>query len=469
MPDTSIVLQTPKKAKTYKCPYCEFRGDRIKLIHHVEKTHKDMIPQNYTPTRVIFNLINKKESGKCVICGIETGWDENKCRYNRMCTKESCKIEYKKRTENNILKIYGKTSKDMLNDMEHQTKMLANRRISGVYKWSNGEEKVYTGSFEKKCLIFFNEILHAPYEDVISPGPVVEYMFEGTKHQYLTDIYYAPYNLVVECKDGGDNPNNRVMESYRAKQIAKEKAVIKDGKFNYLRLTNNNFEQLIHMLTVLKLQLLDNTDNYDTKKIIMVNENMMGTIGAMFPMMNKTNNVYIVNRLMNNSFIDSDIGVSNDMYMKEIITQDDDGSIKKVNREDFLEGYKYIVYQKEDPKNKFKELLENINITFEPNKIYETLFEKHMFTKDQLLSENLDTPLDINSYFKSIEEITENTIRGEKDYIVTADFSYGENVNVCNGKNGYFLENKETKLRTRSRGDAIFSLIEAIIINGGTI
>lgn len=467
MSDSSIVIQK-KSTKTYKCPYCEYRGDRLKLISHIEKTHSDLIPQNYSPTRVVFNLINKKENGSCVICKTITTWDENKCRYNRMCDKESCKIEYKKRTENNILKVYGKTSREMLNDMDHQTKMLNGRSISGVYKWSNGLEKSYTGTFELKCLIFFDTIIKARYEDVVTPGPVVEYMFEDKKHQWITDIFYAPYNLVIECKDGGSNPNNRPMESYRAKQIAKEKAITRDGNYNYLRLTNNSFEQLLHILSVLKLQLIDTS--YDNKKVVMVNENMMSTIGAMFPMANNADNVYIVNRMMNNSFIKSDIGVSDDIRMNNVIYQDDDGAIKETTREEFLEGYKSVAYSIPNKHNKFKELLESKDLVFAPNKIYETLFDKRMFTTDQLLCENLNPVFDLQSYYKTIEEVTENTIKNSSvNTIITPDFSYGENVDLCTDKDGYFLQNKGNGMRTKYHNDKMFSLMEAIIISGGVL
>ena len=55
-----------------------------------------------------------------------------------------------------------------------------------------------------------------------------------------------PYNLIIEVKDGGDNPNNRSIPEYRAKQISKEKMI-----------TNNDFGQLLSMLAELKKQVVD--------------------------------------------------------------------------------------------------------------------------------------------------------------------------------------------------------------------
>ena len=65
------------KVKRYKCPYCEFRSDRETLITHIADEHEEMIPQDYTARRVVFNLVNRKESGKCVICGKPTEWLED--------------------------------------------------------------------------------------------------------------------------------------------------------------------------------------------------------------------------------------------------------------------------------------------------------------------------------------------------------------------------------------------------------
>ena len=39
-------MASSKYVKKYKCPYCNKRLDRIKLVGHIEKNHEDMIPQN---------------------------------------------------------------------------------------------------------------------------------------------------------------------------------------------------------------------------------------------------------------------------------------------------------------------------------------------------------------------------------------------------------------------------------------
>ena len=58
------------------------------------------------------------------------------------------------------------------------------------------------------------------------------------------------------------------MPDYRAKQIAKEKYIIKHTNYNYLRLTNNNLNQLLAVFANLKMQMVENTG----ERVIHVNE-----------------------------------------------------------------------------------------------------------------------------------------------------------------------------------------------------
>ena len=261
-----------KRNITYKCPYCDKRFNKENLVIHVGDKHDDMIPENYSAFRLVFDYINKKPSnynGKCIICGKESGWDENKGKYNRICNNPACKAAYIKTFEDRMIRSKG--VKRISSTAEGQAKMLANRKISGTYKFCDGVEKTYTGTYELKALEFMDKVMNIKSEDISTPGPIMEYMFEGKKHIYISDIYYAPYNLIIEVKDGGDNPNNRSMPEYRAKQIAKEKYIIKNTDFNYLRLTNNDFSQLLAVFMELKMEM----SNDEPGRVIRINENMI--------------------------------------------------------------------------------------------------------------------------------------------------------------------------------------------------
>lgn len=243
---------TPKNVKKYKCPYCEKRCERDKLQYHIGKDHQDMIPQDYTAARVAFNYLNKKTEGHCIICGGVTDWNEDKKRYERLCNNPACKKKYVKMTEDRLKKARGVTKKEMMNDPKHQDEMLRNRSISGTYKFEDGGRINFVGSYEKNFLEFMDKYLHVQSRDIQSPGPTVEYIFEGKKHFWITDFYYIPYNLVFDIKDGGKNPNKRDMAEYRAKQYYKEKAIKDQGEYNYIRLTDNQFDQLIEIMIDLK-------------------------------------------------------------------------------------------------------------------------------------------------------------------------------------------------------------------------
>lgn len=274
---TAVMTNKTVYTKKYKCPYCEDRVERDKMPSHIEKKHKDMIPEGYTASRVAFNTVNKKSSGHCIICRNETDWNEDKCRYERLCNNPACKKAYVKMTEDRLKARRGVTKSEMLNNPEFQNKMLKGRSISGTYKFTDGGKIDYVGSYEKNFLEFMDKFLHVKSSDIEAPGPTVEYYYEGKKHFWITDFYYIPYNLVLDIKDGGNNPNKREMPEYRAKQKAKEKAIADSKMYNYIRLTDNNMPQLIDIMMDLKDSLMDMEGPFDQrmskiKPIIRINE-----------------------------------------------------------------------------------------------------------------------------------------------------------------------------------------------------
>ncbi len=459
----AILMEASSYVKTFKCPYCSFRGDRAKLITHIDTKHEDMIPKEYTATRIVFNLINKKEKGYCTECGDETAWNEDKARYERLCNKPTCAASYKRKIEARIKNIHGKTSKELLGDAKHQEKMLAGRRISGTYKFSDGETRSYTGNNERKALEAFDKFYKCKSTDILSPGPVVQYDFEGKKHMWITDIYYSPYNLVIECKDGGANPNNRPMESYRAKQIAKEKAIVKDGKYNYLRLTDNNFQQLFLIMAELKMQLVENNKD---ERVVHINESMMGDVANMMPMGNK-NNVYIVNYLAPNTF-SPEQAVTRDFKLSSLFVQNDYGIIEKKDSS-FLEDCSYEIFVTEsiDGYNKVKKAYLSGKVK-DINYVYEAITGHKRLTTDQIYTESCLK--EVNSYhdfMNNIQSITEATLKHSEDTFT--EVSLEDDYQICMDRNGYFLRNRKTEYRTESKIENKFSETEILIIKGGVL
>lgn len=252
------------KVKRYKCPYCEARMDREKLIPHIAHNHEEMIPQGYTPRRVVFNYVNHKDGGRCVICGKPSRWVEESGHYDRYCS-EACRKKAREQYKANMLRVRGTTN--ILEDPEMQTKMLAGRSISGKYTFNDGGVKTYTGSYEAKLLEFADKGLNIPSEYIDTPGPILEYEYNGKIHKWVTDQYWWPWNLIIEVKDGGKNPNNRPMEDSRARQLCKEIMITDKGTYNYLRLTDNQFPQLIEILMEIKKENMDDAPNKPIIKI----------------------------------------------------------------------------------------------------------------------------------------------------------------------------------------------------------
>lgn len=339
--------------RKYKCIFCNKTFERTKLATHIDKYHSDMLcdEKGYTANRIVFDICNKKEPigagyGICRICKNPTDWDEKSVRYKSYCS-DKCKAQARKNYEKNMLRVYGKTT--LLDDIEWQeNKMLANRSISGKYKWSDGTYKTYVGSYEKKFLEFCDNVLNLDSSDLITPGPTIYYEYNGEKHTWITDAIYLPYNLVFDIKDGGNNKNNREMPEYRAKQLMKEKFITDQGEYNYIRLTNNEFVQLLTLFAELKESY---SNEEEPKTISRIHEHTApAAISGMAPGVVPDTvmpNIFITN-FMNKDTFESEFALSNDVTSEYMITRDKKtGKLKKKKTKELLcnsesKTYKYI-------------------------------------------------------------------------------------------------------------------------------
>lgn len=369
-----------KTSRKYKCPYCDLKAIRNVLIDHVDKKHTDVIPEGYTAARAVYDYINGRNYGICMVCKEKVfKWNDRINRYYNLCDKPECRAKVREMALKNHIKIYNKPS--LLDDPEHQQKMLANRKISGTYTFSDGGKVTYTGSYEKKALEFIDTVLNIPSKDIQAPGPTLEYEYNGEKHLWITDIYYIPANLLIEIKDGGSNPNNRSMVSYREKQIAKEEMVTNLGTFNYIRLTNNDFSQLLAILAEMKAEAMENDD---PKAMVRINEE----VGGLPP--HNPPEAYIIPYGQNNVFS----GFAYSDSTSDDIAVPADGTVYTMSKKEFHDKYQaetaliYTGNNKEEKINSIRNAIKENSVNFHPGIFAEMLIGRSVITfQDVVCSE----------------------------------------------------------------------------------
>lgn len=253
--------------KLYKCPFCSRKYiEKEPLYVHMDKEHHDEL-HNLSPKQVYFNYSNRyaltKGNGKSVISGKPTKFNEITGRYERFLPEE--KQAYREYFLKNM-KRAGK--ENIMKDIEHQKMMLANRSISGRYKWSDGKEFVYTGSYEKKFLDYLDKILSWPSSDLMAPAPqIFTYKTsDGVEHAHFPDFYISSLNLVLNIKSAEN-------KHYRLRDLEIERledAAIKASQYNYIKIYDNQFEKFLDGIEEIK----ENTENGVEKKVIIENLNL---------------------------------------------------------------------------------------------------------------------------------------------------------------------------------------------------
>ena len=411
-------LMEATSKRTYKCPYCTQRFIREKLVTHIDDKHHDLIPEGFTALRVAYNYINDTTGRKCVMCGKPTAWNEMKGRYERLCSEE-CKKAYLARTKANYQRKYGTdkpTSNPELN-AQIQRKALANRKIAGMYKFSDGGEVGYVGAYEKKFLEFMDKIMKINSEDLQEPGPDIVYQYNGENHLYIPDYYYIPYNLIIEIKRGGEkNPD---IYEYKEKTVAKEEAVRKLNKYNYLRLTNNDFAQVMSMFGLLKYDF----DEKSNEKIMRIYEStndltnetvMSGTIAAALapsplPSFADKNNYYIIQHMKNNVY---DYSITKDPMQYSMFSIDPEKGYKVYKSDKGKIEKTYLTFKMKDSK-KAKEVYDEVVSMYRHGKCadcsdyiyYKYTGGNHILDENQLMFD--DRFELIKNFFEGIQSMEE--------------------------------------------------------------
>ena len=248
---------------------CKFCGEYMKsydsYVSHIESSHSESIPQDMTAWRFVYYLKTGKTHGSCIICKNDTEWNEKTHKYHRFCNNPKCKEKYVETFQNRMIGKYGKVN--LLNDPEQQKKMLANRKISGVYIWRDHvHETPYTGTYELSFLKFLDEALEFNPEDVIGPSPhTYYYIYEGKKHFYIPDFFIPSLNLEIEIKEGTNN-HPKIQAVDKVKERLKDEVMKSNSNsFNYIKIIEKNNFRFIEFLDEAKKRFL----NGDKRPIVM--------------------------------------------------------------------------------------------------------------------------------------------------------------------------------------------------------
>ena len=251
----------------YKCKLCGKKFTELNaLYNHLEHKHSEMIPKDMSVQQYYYYMKTGRSNGNCVMCKQPTTWNKNTNKYNRFCGNPKCKEKYVQTVKSRMIAKYGKVH--LLNDPIKQREMLANRKISGKYRWEDSKvETTYTGSYELDFLKLLDEFFDWDPEDISMPSPhTYTYEYEGEHKFYIPDVFIHSLDLEIEIKDGGDNPNNhhKIQAVDKEKERLKDEVMMSQKMFHYVKITNKNYSNFFDFLKEAK----DGFEKYgDDKKI----------------------------------------------------------------------------------------------------------------------------------------------------------------------------------------------------------
>lgn len=240
--------------KKLSCPFCEecYKTSNG-LYEHIEHEHSDNIPDGMSKEQYLYFLKTGKSKGKCVVCKSDTSWNDDTCKYKRFCNNPKCKEKYVAEFKKRMIDKYGKTS--LLNEPDQQRKMLANRKISGKYTWTDGTIKTYTGSYELDFLKFLDVFMDFESDNIITPSPhTYFYVYNSKKHFYIPDVWIPSLNLEIEIKESDNNHPH--MKVDREKERLKDELMNSYKNIDYLKIVDKKYDIFFEYLAKRKEEFL---------------------------------------------------------------------------------------------------------------------------------------------------------------------------------------------------------------------
>lgn len=240
-----------RKISVYRCPECRKPFRTLGAwANHMNNAHPEVRPKGYSDRRFFYYNLTGKTHGNCIVCKKETEWNEETSKYNRFCSTPKCKEEYRNMFKERMISKYGKVT--MMDDPEFARKALANRRISGKYRFSDGGEVNYVGSYEKDFLIMMDKFLGYKSTDIMAPSPhTYYYEYDGEKHYYIPDFFIPNLNLEIEIKQN-ESTHPKILAVDKVKEQKKDEVMILNKAISYIKLVDKKYEPFIEYLLSLK-------------------------------------------------------------------------------------------------------------------------------------------------------------------------------------------------------------------------
>lgn len=233
------------------CPICKRKYiNKLATYSHIETAHKDVLPEGMSGGEYYYRAIHGR-GGRCVVCKKETLWNYKTNKFSRFCQNPKCKEKYKATFRKRMIGKYGKPH--LADDPEQQKKMLAGRKISGKYQWSDGSgEIVYTGSYELDFLQYIDAVLNFDFNDINAPSPhTYTYKYENKDHFYIPDFYIESLNLEVEIK-ASDNKHHKIVAVDHVKEKLKDDVMRSQKVFNYIKIYDKDYTEFNKLIMILK-------------------------------------------------------------------------------------------------------------------------------------------------------------------------------------------------------------------------
>lgn len=247
-----------RKVKVYKCPICtrsfkSFEG----WENHIRTEHPESVPKNMTMKQYFYYILTGKTAGVCMVCKKPTPWNESTGRYDRFCTNPKCKDKYREIFKKRMINKYGKVM--LLDDPNVQRKMLANRKISGVYTFEDGTKVSYVGSYEKDFLNMLDTFMHVHGSDIMGPSPhTYRYDYKNNKDKehegekfYIPDFFIPSLNLEIEIKDT-TTTHHKFIDVDQVKEAQKDEVMKNIKGIRYFKVTNKNYADFFDYILSLK-------------------------------------------------------------------------------------------------------------------------------------------------------------------------------------------------------------------------